>query len=131
MARRWPYRRRVPGFRTLLPRGVSLIEVLVATVILAIGIAGAQAALLGAARYRAAADAREALAAVAVERMVWIERRGCTVGDTSGTSDGARGARLRWTLRAESVTVRVLLDGRVPIGPREHRLLVEESLPCG
>lgn len=113
------------------PAGVSLIEVLVATVILAIGIAGAQAALLAAARYRAAAEAREALAAAAVERMVWIERRGCAFGDTAAVSLGARGARVTWSLRPDDGVVRVRLDGRVPIGPREHRINIEESLPCG
>lgn len=110
--------------------GVSLIEVLVATVILAIGVAGAQAALLAAARYRASADAREALAAVVVERMVWIEHRGCADPDTSAVSLGSRGALVHWTLRPDSAGVRVSLAGAVPIGPREHRLDVEELLPC-
>lgn len=120
----------MPIVRSAPRAGVSLIEVLVATVILGIGIAGAQSAMLAAARYRAAADAREALAALMVEQMLWFERRGCAGADSSDVLEGARGARVAWGLRRDSAGVQVWLEGRVRIGSREHRLQVAEGLPC-
>ncbi len=64
-------------------RGVSLPEVLVASVLLAVGVAGCLSALATALRLRTAAWEREALAATAQDRLTWFAARGCSAGDTT------------------------------------------------
>ena len=63
-------------------RGVSLVEVLVATVLLAIGVAGCVAALQAASRLRLDAATRESATATVERRLTWFESRACLGGDT-------------------------------------------------
>lgn len=63
--------------------GVSLTEVLVAAVLLAIGVGGCLGALSTALRFRSGAATREAMAAVASDRLTWFEAAGCTTGDST------------------------------------------------
>lgn len=84
-------------------RGVTLVEVLVSAVLLAIGIGGCLSALVGAARLRAGAAQREALADAAEARLSWFEARGCA-GAASGireAASGSLGGRLREEWRVE------------------------------
>jgi hypothetical protein len=62
--------------------GVSLVEVLVATVLLAIGVAGCVAALQAASRLRLDAVMRENAAATVERRLTWFESRACAGADT-------------------------------------------------
>jgi hypothetical protein len=62
--------------------GVSLVEVLVSTVLLAVGVAGCLAAMQVAAHLRLEAAARESVALSAAGRLAWFEARGCAVPDT-------------------------------------------------
>lgn len=108
--------------------GVSLTEVLVASVLLAVGIGGTLGALSTAVRFRSGAAAREAIAATAHDRLGWFDATACLVPDTTierplpGTN-----ARESWTLvhdssgahlagsvrgRAVGVTVGLSLDAR-------------------
>lgn len=111
-------------------RGVSLAEVLVSAVLLAIGIGGSLHALSASARLRTQADRREAIVGLMLDRLSWFEAFACAGGDTVGVTRLTDGPEARW--RVESVgTVRVLtLDGaRAPgqSGPRTH---VVTSRPC-
>jgi Tfp pilus assembly protein PilV len=84
---------------------VSLVEVLVATVLLAIGVAGSVAAFVAAARGRMTAAAREGAAAAADRRLAWFEAVGCTTPDTMiavGAPD-----REHWVLDRDSTTSRL------------------------
>jgi prepilin-type N-terminal cleavage/methylation domain-containing protein len=74
-------------------RGVTLIEVLVATVLLAIGIAGTLNALVASARVRRSADAREAVVGLLLDRLAWFEANACRTLDTAGVTRLADGPR--------------------------------------
>lgn len=87
---------------------VSLVEVLVATVLLAVGAAGTVAALAAAARLRLVASMRESAVATAESRLAWFEARGCATPDT--TIEAAPPDGERWTVRHDSLSV--LLAGR-------------------
>ncbi len=115
--------------------GVSLVETLVAAVLLMLGIGGSLHALATSARLRSEADAREALSLLLLDRLAWFEALACAGGDTSGVTHGLRngissdssnaGPRLQWRVQAVG-TVRVLtLDGArraTPSGPRTRIL---------
>lgn len=103
---------------------------LVAAVILAIGMAGAQSALLSAARVRSAAAAREELAALAVERMVWMERRGCAARDTAATDVGPRSTEVAWRVAPDSGGLRLSLEASVPLPAGPHALALSAAFPC-
>jgi hypothetical protein len=111
---------------------VSLVEVLVAAVLLMVGVGGSLHALAASARLRALADAREALTAEMLDRLAWFEARACAGADTAGVGAlpalPAEAPRLRWRVEAVG-TVRVLtLDARRGAGaPRVH---VVTSRPC-
>lgn len=111
-------------------RGVTLIEVLVATVLLAIGIGGSLGALATALRFRTDAAARERLAATAHDRLSWFEAVGCTLpGDTTiATPPGAQGEE-SWSLVREPNAVR--LEGFVDGGALGvPRLALETRQAC-
>jgi prepilin-type N-terminal cleavage/methylation domain-containing protein len=86
--------------------GLSLVEVLVASVLLAIGVGGTLSAFTAALRLRINADAREAVAARAHDTLSWFESRSCAAADTA--ADSSRdGIRESWTVRRESTFVRL------------------------
>jgi type II secretory pathway component PulJ len=79
-------------------RGVSLVEVLVATVLLAVGVTGTLASLAAAGRLRETARGREAVAAAMRERLSWFEAVACRPETASGSLTRSDGVRLRWTV---------------------------------
>ncbi len=83
-------------------RGVSLPEVLVAAVLLAVGVAGCLAALATALRFRTAAWERESLAAAAQDRLSWFAARGCAVGDTAFSPQPSARLTEHWRVAPES-----------------------------
>lgn len=83
-------------------RGVSLPEVLVAAVLLAVGVAGCLSALATSLRLRTAAWERESLAAAAHDRLSWFAARGCSVGDTSFGPPPSLRFREHWRVAPES-----------------------------
>lgn len=119
-------------------RGVSLVEVLVATVLLAVGITGTLASLAAAARLREDARGREAVAAAMRERLAWFEAVGCVPETSSGDATRADGVRLAWIiapLEDDSVAggrrrTAALIAERGPSG-RTQRLALHTSRPCG
>ncbi len=84
-----------------LRQGVTLIEVLVAAVLLAVGIGGAMSAFVAATRLRLRADALESAAERAEERLRWFGRGSCPLRDTVLLVDSLA-ARERWTVRRDS-----------------------------
>ncbi len=90
-------------------RGVSLPEVLVAAVLLAIGVAGCLAAMSTALRFRTMALTRESIAAHAQARLSWFDAEGCSVVDTLVQSDAGAAVAERWELHRDSSIAR--LDG--------------------
>ncbi len=81
---------------------VSLIEVLVALVLLGIGVSGTLASLSAAQRLRDSARAREELAARASDRLDWFLSAGCAVGDTGSAADTAGRVITSWRQRDSS-----------------------------
>jgi type II secretory pathway pseudopilin PulG len=110
-------------------RGTSLVEVLVATVLLAVGIAGTLGSLAAAARLRTAARAQERVGAVAVEAFSNFVADGCAISDSlvTDTTDGPQ-ARVRVVRLADraSLELDVLLD--VPL--LRARVRIESEHPC-
>jgi prepilin-type N-terminal cleavage/methylation domain-containing protein len=110
-------------------RGVSLVEVLVASVLLGVGIAGTMNALAASARLRVDADAREAVAGLMMDRLAWFESRECSGADTAGVTRLADGPEARWSVSTVSGVRRLALRGtRRPGSTRV--MLLNTSLPC-
>jgi prepilin-type N-terminal cleavage/methylation domain-containing protein len=112
-------------------RGVSLIEVLVAAVLLAIGIAGTLQALLTSARLRLDADRREAMVGLLLDRLAWFEAAACAGGDTSGVTRLADGPEARWRVDAVGALRVLTLDGARQPGRTARRTHLVTSRPCG
>lgn len=91
--------------------GLSLTEVLVATVLLAVGIGCTLGALATSLRMRNGASAREMLAAVAHDRLTWFERAGCAVQDTIIEEAAPRDAGIAESWRVEGEPGAVTLRG--------------------
>lgn len=117
-------------------RGVSLVETLVAAVLLMLGIGGSLHALAASTRLRSAADAREALSGLLLDRLAWFETGACASGDTSGVSAAAfesaasAAPTLRWTVQAVG-TVRILtLEGALHGRATTPRTRILTSRTC-
>lgn len=111
---------------------LSLVEVLVATVLLAVGISGTVASLAAAERLRADANRRERLAAEVNARLAWFDAVGCTATATSGASNAADGVQVAWTVAdfdADSIR-RVDIDAVHGAGSRALRLSVATRRLC-
>lgn len=111
---------------------LSLVEVLVATVLLAVGICGTVASLAAAERLRADANRRERLAAEVSARLAWFDAVGCTADAASGESTSADGVRVSWLLAAidaDSVR-RVAIEAEQGAGSRALRLAIETGRLC-
>lgn len=119
------YTRRMPK-----RRGVTLIEVLVASVLLAFGIAGTLNALVASARLRLRADAREAVVGLMLDRLAWFEANACSAGDTAGITRLADGPRAEWRMRVVGSTRILELNGARGSGASAARTRVLTSLPC-
>lgn len=110
-------------------RGVSLIEVLVATVLLAVGIGGTLSALAASARLRALARDREQLAAEALDRLAWFEARACAQGDTTEQVTTIDRVAIDWGV-TDSGGRRLLRFRAERGGVRPQRLALRTSWRC-
>lgn len=100
--------------------GVSLAEVLVAAVLLAIGVGGALGALLAAAQLRTRASAREAVAATVEARVAWFGAAACGVAaDSVVRVDGRWAVEETWRVTRAGAVVR--LEGRATASHGAHR----------
>lgn len=100
-------------------RGVTLVEVLVAALLLAIGVAGSLSALLASAQLRARASAREAVAQALDARLGWFAARACGfAGDTVVRSAPAARVEESWRVHRDSTVAR--LEGRAIGGSGPH-----------
>lgn len=112
------------------PRGVSLVEVLVAAVLLAVGVSGTLSSLSTAARLRHGASGREALAAAVHDRLGWFEAAACAFADSAATEDVAGGVRVQWELRSTPEGRALQLEASAPWAARTHSLTVTTAVPC-
>ncbi len=112
-------------------RAVSLVEVLVAAVLLAIGIGGTLQALLASARLRLDADSREALVGLLLDRLAWFEARACSVSDTSGVVRLPDGPAAVWRVQRVGSRRVLELEGSRRPGLTSARTTITTSLPCG
>lgn len=103
---------------------VSLVEVLVATVLLSVGVAGSVAAFAVAARTRLTAAAREGAAAAVERRLAWFEAVGCSRADTVVSIPAPDGEY--WVLERDSASAR--LAGRATRGSGARSATVELTL---
>ena len=111
-------------------RGVSLVEVLVAATLLAIGIGGTLHALFTSARLRLDADRREAMVGLLLDRLGWFEAAACAGGDTAGVVRLADGPEAQWAVQAVG-SVRVLtMQGRRAPGAAHPTTRILTSRPC-
>lgn len=77
--------------------GVTLVEVLVATVLLGVGVSGTLASLAAAARLRGEARLRETMAAAVSDRLDWFAALGCASADTAGADLRAGRVVVAWS----------------------------------
>ncbi len=111
-------------------RGVSLVEVLVASVLLAIGVSGTLNAIVASARLRVSADVREALVGLVLDRLAWFEANACSASDTAGVTRLADGPEARWRLRAVDRTRILEVEGAVHGRAAAARTSIVTSLAC-
>ena len=109
--------------------GVSLVEVLVATVLLAVGIGGTLSSLAATARLREWARARERLASEALDRLAWFEARSCAQADTSERLTTADGFTVDWVVR-DSASRRLLRFSAATSGRSSQRITIRSSWRC-
>ena len=109
-------------------RGVTLAEVLVAAVLLAVGVGGALGALMTAAQLRTRASVRESVAAVVEARVAWFGAAACGLVADSVVRAGGRW-RIEETWRVTRAGALVRLEGRATARAGAHhvrRALVAE-----
>lgn len=111
-------------------RGTSLVEVLVASVLLAVGVSGCLSTLAAAARFRERARAREELAAAAHDRLSWFVARGCTVTDSSRESAATSLMRSEWSVDRDSISARFVLAAVRTAPLVDERLAITATRPC-
>lgn len=105
--------------RSITRRGVSLVEVLVAAVLLTVGVAGSLSALLAAAQLRSRASVRENVAQALESRLGWFAATGCALAsDTIIRPDSTARVRESWRVSRDSSGAR--LDGRAMSGAGPH-----------
>jgi Tfp pilus assembly protein PilV len=80
-------------------RGVSLLEVVVATVLLTVGVAGTLSSLAVAEQLRRSARGGDALAAAARDRLAWFQAAACLTGDTTAGHPIDPNGEVQWSSR--------------------------------
>ncbi len=110
--------------------GVSLVETVVAAVLLMLGIGGTMHALAGSARLRSDADAREVLTGLLLDRLAWFEASACVSGDTSGVSAASVQPTLRWRVQAVGTRRVLTMDAVRAPGRRAPRTHIVTSRTC-
>lgn len=112
-------------------RGVSLVEVLVAALLLTIGVAGSLSALLASARLRTRASVRESVAQTLESRLGWFAARACAfTADTLVRSASDARVEESWRVVRDSTGAR--LEGRAigGAGPHAVRRSLSVSRRC-
>jgi Tfp pilus assembly protein PilV len=106
------------------------VEVLVAAVLLAIGIAGTMSAVATSVRFRGMALTREMMASAGQARLSWFEASACVGADTAFASSPAARIHEHWEVRRTATGA--LLDGTLSAGPTGRALSwpVNSSIPC-
>jgi hypothetical protein len=108
---------------------VTLVEVLVASVLLAVGVSGTLGALVAAARLRSRASVREAVARTVDARLTWFSLHGCMPVDT--TLAGAVGAvEERWRVTRAGGVARLEGRARSVAGGRPVSVGLEHERRC-
>lgn len=110
-------------------RGVSLLEVVVATVLLTVGIAGALSSLAAAERLRRSARGREALAAAALDRLAWFRAAACLTGDTTVAHPIEPAGDVQWSSRTVPHGRALMWRGTITTHPPQ-RLEVSTRWRC-
>jgi Tfp pilus assembly protein PilV len=110
--------------------GVSLVEVLVAATLLAVGVGGTLQSLLLSARLRQAADLREAAAARALDRLAWFEARACLLPDTAGVDAEFAGVSVRWQVRAHGAERRLTAEAHAALRPPREPTRLHAEARC-
>ncbi len=110
--------------------GVSLVETLVAAVLLMIGVAGSLHALAASARLRHEAAVRERTSSLVHDRLLWFEAGACAGGDTSETQALPGQGRLHWQVTGDSLQ-RVLRVELRRAGHAVPRMQLVTRRPCG
>lgn len=110
--------------------GISLVEVLVAAVLLAIGVAGTLSALTTAMRLRLGAEAQEAAVERADARLQWFVRGPCPAHDTAVQVDEGDGERERWRVRADSGGATLVGIAEVATFGGRRRFALEARRAC-
>ncbi|MEX2181295.1 MAG: hypothetical protein WD771_04590 [Gemmatimonadaceae bacterium] len=110
--------------------GSSFIEVLVASVLLAVGIVGCLSTLAAAARMRHGASVREELAARAHDRLGWFGARACIGPDTAGSAPAGAPVQVDWTRTRNAAGAHLNIELSAPASAAVHRVVVTAALPC-
>jgi type II secretory pathway pseudopilin PulG len=110
--------------------GVSLVEVLVATVLLAIGVAGCVAALQAASRLRLDAVMRENAAATVERRLTWFESRACAGAGADTVIVVLAPDTERWVLTRDSTGVTMAGRAEGALGSRFVRVPLRVRRGC-
>lgn len=101
---------------------------LVALVLLAVGVAGAVAALQAAARVRIRAAAIEGVASVVDARLAWFAAAGCVGADSLITTVGR--VRETWSVARDTSSARMHGRAERDIGARTVRVPLEARRSC-
>jgi hypothetical protein len=113
-----------------LRHGTSFVEVLVASVLLAVGIVGCLSTLAAAARLRNGATLREDLAARAHDQLGWFFAQGCLAADTSYTAPASARIEEHWEHHRDASGARFAIALQVRASTRNEKLAIAADLPC-
>jgi prepilin-type N-terminal cleavage/methylation domain-containing protein len=107
--------------------GFSLIELLVALVLLDLALLAVAGTSAAAARHLAAARARGRLATIAQSRVEWVASQPC--GPASGGTVTFPGGTEIWSVSAPSGAIRVVHDS-IELGAPPDRYVFTSRVPC-
>jgi Tfp pilus assembly protein PilV len=110
--------------------GVSLVEVLVCVLLLALGIGGTVQALVASARLQRDADRREVVVGLLLDRLAWFETVACAGGDTAGLTRATEGPQAQWRVEAVGSRRVLTLEGSRVSGPAAPRTQVVTTRAC-
>lgn len=111
-------------------RGTSLVEVLVASVLLGVGVSGCLSTLAVAARFHERARAREEIAAEAHDRLGWFVSQGCVVVDTLSDASSRGLVQGEWTVLRDSLATHLSLRLARSAPLVDERFALEATQPC-
>lgn len=110
-------------------RGFTLIELVVAVTVLAVGVLAVTASAVPLARLVRRGGMQTASAAVAGAEIEVLRAAGCA-GPAAGTVASGGGFRLTWSVRAGGRLRDVTVVATYPWGPGSHRDIYETAVAC-